>query len=337
MDARLRRALFPAVCLVLAACGKPTSSTDTGKPSVVAEVAGRSITVAELQAEAAHRATGRRELPAKEELLRELIQREQMLLRVREAGLDRDPAVRREIDNLLLRKLVAAEVDPRREAVAVTADEIRAEYESDSNRHTRPAQGRFAVLFLATGAKASETRLAEARARMDEARRRVMEEGTAVPPTSGTPGFGPWATNYSEDQASRHRGGDIGWVERGQHPPRFPEAVLQAGWDLATGAVSEVLEFPQGLYLIMKTDVRPESTVPLASVEAALRQTLLVRKRKAVEDSFRQELAGRFPVRIYEQTLASVNLPAPGASLAASNREPQPPGLPGPIESPHGN
>lgn len=329
-------ALTAAVCLLLPGCSKAKPTGEAGASPVVAEVGTRTISAQDLLAEADYRVKNGRPLPAKEQLLREMIEREALLQRARQAGLEQDPAFRREVESLLLRKFQATELEPRRESVAISDEAVKAEYEANRERHTRPAQARLALLFLAADAKASDDRKAELRARLEEGRRKFVALHP-TPPAALPNGFGPLAVEYSDDQVSRYRGGDLGWLVPGKHPARVPAAVAEAGWALPAGQVSEVMEAQGGFYVVVKTDSRPPSVTPLESVSTSLRQTLLVRERKAVEDAFQAETARRFPSKVHTQALATVTLPAPSAALAARNREPQPPALPGTNESSHGN
>ena len=51
-------------------------------------------------------------------------------------------------------------------------------------------------------------------------------EALALEP--GVPGFGGVAVNYSEDQDSRYRGGDIGWLQAGTIDGRWDRKVSEA-------------------------------------------------------------------------------------------------------------
>ncbi|MBX3745653.1 MAG: peptidylprolyl isomerase [Verrucomicrobiae bacterium] len=303
-------------------------------PRVVAEVGARQITALDIENEVARRTAARRPVPDKEALVREMVERAALLERARLGGLDEDPAIRHEMENLLIGRLLDRELNPRREAVQVLPDEVRAAYEADLDRYTRPAQARLAMLHLEVDSKASESRRAEARSRMEEAR----EQALLLPPPQrarGATGFGALSIRYSDDQISRHRGGDIGWYEEGQAPARLPSEVVETGWRLPIGVVSEILEGPSGYFLVMKIDERDRTITPFESVQASLRQTLLVRARKEIEEQFKHETARLVSSRVDSAAVASVTLPATDP-LVAQRRESKPPALPGSHESSNG-
>lgn len=325
------------VALLAAGCRPSPGTVETADPTVVAEVGARKITEADLLAEANLRAGNRRSVPDKEALLRDMIQREAVLQRASEVGLDQNPVVRREMENVLIRHLLATELDPKRESISVSSNEVSAEFEAHPERYGHPAQARFAILFRAIAPRATEVTRAEVRRRLEE----VASSGASAVVTDatpgGVPGFGSIAAEVSEDQVSRYRGGDIGWLSRGQVPSRIPARVIETGWSLAQGRPSGVLEETNGFYVILKTDVREPGRVSFAAVEPTLRQSLLVRKRKEAEEEYRAGIARRFPSRIHTNVLDALTLPEATSALTASNRQSQPPALPGTTESHHGN
>lgn len=326
------------LALLLGGCGKPAEKAAAPDPNVVAEVGSRQITLDDVKSEATRRSGGRRGLPEKQELVQGLVRREALLQRAQEAGLDRDPAVKWEMENVMIRRLLAAELDPRREAVTVSTNDVQAEYGSHPERYARPAQSRFAMLFRAVNPKASPETRASVRAVLEAARTRAVAAAMPQPPLPGTPpGFGTLAAEVSEDQVSRYRSGDLGWFGPDHGPARVPAQVYAAAWKLEEKAISEVLEAPEGFYVFIKTESRGPTQTSFATVEPSLRQSVLVRKRKETEESFYGEIARRFPARIHTNVLESLTLPESKSALTASNRHSQPPVLPGTTETSHGH
>ena len=58
------------------------------------------------------------------------------------------------------------------------------------------------------------------------------------------------AKKYSEDTESRHHGGDLNWIEKGQ----LNEAIETAAFNLEVGQTSEILQTPAGYHIIKITD-----------------------------------------------------------------------------------
>ena len=309
------------VCAV-AGCGERK-----GLPSalVLANVGDSQVTEVDFKSEIERRRKSGRPAEDKMTVLSDLVRHEALLQRARATGIEADPEVRREISNLLIGRLMDKELRQKQEDVTVSPGEIKSWYENHKAAYTRPAQTRLAVLKLELDSKATENRKAEVRKRMNEARNRVL----ADPPRGRGPsntGFGSLAVDYSDDQASRYRGGDIGWIETGRFPPRWPRDVLEAGLSLPLGQYSGVIEATGGVYLVTKTDRREAVVTPLADVEAVIRQHLISRKRQDLETACRDEAIRSIPAVIHTNALATLVMPSTGATTTPQSRLPLPPG-----------
>jgi hypothetical protein len=317
--------------LFLASCAKQET------PAYLAKVGDRAITAADLQNEIDRQKKTRRSVPDREEVLREMVRYEAQLLQARKAGLADDPQIRREIGLLLIGKLRERELSPRLESVQVTTNEVQAEYEQNIAKYTQPAKARVALLYLQVNPKASDARRAETMQRLQEARRRALEP--TAPTKRGpsvAPGFGTLAINFSDDQASRYRGGDIGWLEAGKFESRWPRPVLEAVFALKKQGMTDVIEADGGFYLGMKTDERDTSVTPLAKVEATIRHSLLLKKRREMEEAFSEDAVRLAEARIDQKALASFKL-KPTAAEVAQNGATQPPSFPFASEPAHEN
>ncbi len=313
-----------AVSLVLAClagCKKAEQSL------VLASVGQHQISMDDFRKEIERRQALRQPLPDREALLEEMIAHQALLQRARQAGLEQDPAVQREIQVLLISRLRERHLAARLAAVTVAPEEVKAAYDQDIARYTQPAQIRLALLFLKKDRLMSEAKAKELRSRMTEAREQAIAQPASGGRGPAAQGFGALAIRYSDDPASRYRGGDIGWMEPDNLKPRWPRAVLEAGAALEPGKVSDVIETEDGLYLAMKTDARPSRITPLDEVKTALHQSLLARKRRALEAGFRQEAAQQAGVRIHRDVLSSITMPA-AVAAHAQGQETNPPALP---------
>ena len=82
--------------------------------------------------------------------------------------------------------------------------------------------------------------------------------------------FAQKATQYSED-ASAPKGGDLGWVTRGQLDPTFEEAAL----NLRVGVVSGIIKTQFGYHLILVEARKPGGTAPFEASRARIREALM--------------------------------------------------------------
>jgi hypothetical protein len=296
---------FAGVAFFLAGCSPKSAPQGV----VLAKVGVHEITEMDFKREAERRLMAGQTLPAKGELLQDMILHESLLQRARAIGLENDPVIRRELDNLLIGKLMDKELGRKMDAIVVSPAEIKNYYEGNAVRYTKPELIRCSILSLGVDSKASEARKEEVRMRMVEARAKVL----ADPPRGRGPannGFGAFAVEYSDDQVSRYKGGDIGWLEVDNLPARLPRAVMEAGKALPIGQISDVIQTPGGVYLVMKTDRREAVTIPLGEVEGAIRQTLANQKRQVAGAAYRDESVRRASAEINQAALAALVIPA---------------------------
>lgn len=323
-SATFHRVLFAAAAaaglmMLGGGCSKPAAPED---PDVVARVGEGVIRVADVQAEAVRRMEIGRPLGDKGALLRELVEREALKQHALHLGLPDDPAVRRELDILLISKLRDRELLPRQQEVQITAAAVEAEYQRRIGDFTRPAQIRLAGLVLLCASNATAATQAETRARLEEARRQILANPAPGGRGPAAQGFGELAIRYSDDQASRYRGGDLGWITSAAEYSRWPSNVVQAAVALEKGQVSEVLPAADGFYLVMKTDERPPQVTPLAAVQENLRRQMESREREAVAQAYAQELVNAVQPQIYESRLETVEWPAARRNDAATGFQP---------------
>jgi hypothetical protein len=290
-------------------------------PELLATIGPRQIRTADFVREISRRGGSRQELLDRSALLHEMIVREALLVRARAAGLEKDPDFIREWQSLLIGCLRRRELEPRLADVAVSDLEIQAEYERDQAPFSRPAMRRLAILFVATHPQMDPEARARCQARIDEARRKVLAHAGSA----ALQGFGALAVEYSEDQTTRYKGGDLGWVEDGHDLGGYGPAVVRAGFALAkVGDVSDIIATDRGLYLVRLADLRPAQASPLEDVRERIRHLLWRDKQRQVEKDFVDRALSAVAVKIFEDALERVPPTSPGQRPAAA----APPGLP---------
>ncbi len=310
----------PLLALAAGIVFTPGCKENAADPSVLAKVGSRLIRLEDFKAEVEWRIKNHRPLPDRRELLDEMIARELLVQKARVAGVENDPYVRHGYESLLAGKLREQLLTPRVEALRVSPKEVQALYEKDMARNTRPAKAHLALVVIKTDPRMNAEKRMEAEKRIREAR----QLASVLPPS--TRGFGQLAIDYSEDQASRYKGGDVGWFDAGQTAYRWPAEVVAAGFSLQTnGLVSEVISAANGFYLVSKLESRETVTTPLEQLQASLERRLLTEKRQQTEAAFRQELHAAASVESFPQGLAEINYPA---TAVAKAEESTPPALP---------
>jgi parvulin-like peptidyl-prolyl isomerase len=241
-------------------------------------------------------------------LLDELVARETLVQAARKAGFEDDREVREQIRDILAAKVKERVLAPQLEAATVSDAEVQKAYEARRAEFTTPERAHLAVLFL----QAPAGDAAAVRQRLENAQSQIRQVSL-----KGEQSFGALAVEYSEDQETRYRGGDLGWVERGRHPQRIEPAVIETGFALTEpGTISDVIRGERGFYLVKLVERQGPSVAPLEKVEPAIRAGLLREKREQIEAKFVAKIRETVPVEVHPERLpASVPASAPAASL----------------------
>jgi peptidyl-prolyl cis-trans isomerase C len=328
MKIRLLIPVIFAAAALLSGCEKKPAAAATGSP-VVARAGDEVITVADVEKEVQRRLAKGVNVPEKSALIQEMLERLAAVASARQANLHADPETKHEMENVLIAKLRAQELETKLAALSVSEEEIRAAYEAGSGQLHRPAKVRLAMLQMQGGVNMSDAKRAELRARMEEALQKAAETPAEGGRGGAANGFGQVAVQYSDDQVSRYRGGDIGWLDEGVFSYHWPKEVLAAGYALEKGQRSDIIESAGNLYVVMKTDRRDGSTTPFAEAQNSLRRDLLAKKRAEIEAAFLAGNRSRTGAEVREEVLSTLNLPAvparPGA--VADNLPPALPGM----------
>ncbi|MCF7731521.1 MAG: peptidylprolyl isomerase [Akkermansiaceae bacterium] len=297
--------------LLVAGCGGPKKED----ASVLAKVGDREFRIADLDAEIARRTAARRPIPALPELLAEMVDYELLLQSARTAGLENDPEVRRTYHNLLIGAYKENELRPLLDAAVVSEAEVAAWYDANPERYRTEERARFGVIFVAVDPHASAENRRTLRERADEARTLALaDEGR---------GFVKAATRFSDDQSSRYKGGDIGWIKQGGANSRIPHSVIEVGFGLTAEDVSGVIETKEGYYLTKLLGQEPESQVPLEQVRGSIKAQLLLEKLAAITMEFQRSIRDRVGTEVFAARLSEIA----ASRGVAETPEPVPPAL----------
>ena len=314
---RAARWIILGAALALTSCREPPGTE--ADPNVLARVGPHSVTVEEFKTHLARRGGLRSGREHADALLEEMIDLEVLHAQALRMGLDRSPEIQRAWRNLLIGKLRKEALAPRLENLRVEPEEIVDYYEANRPRYRRPARVRVAVL----GRWIDPTTRQEARARLQRELAQARTEALERPPALET-GFGTLAIDYSEHQATRYRGGDLGWLEAGRSHAWLSPEILEGAFALnEPGEISEVLAASDGFYLLRLIDLHETQVVPLADLEESIRHQLLREKREQIDKAFVAEARRSLRIRTYPERLDTA-----AEGLARPVTESRPPALP---------
>ena len=297
--------------------GGDAGDSSSPQPDVLATVDEVAITLADFEAEVARRGGGSsfQTEAARRGLLDEMIRLEVLAAQARRAGYDAEHEMRSEMKHLLAGRYRENHLEPQLRDITVDDDEIESTYHEQADRFTIPAAVRAAIIKFAWTPTTSPDGRQRIRERAASAREAALRQ-------SESENFGALAAQHSDDQASRYRGGDLGWLVEGQPDARFEEPVLEAILALDPGTLSDLIETASGLYLIKVLDTRDAELRPLAEVAGAIRAEIQARKVDEATQRFHAEATNGLSIRIDENRLAAIEIP--GTEIVDTQRRPPP-------------
>lgn len=181
---------------------------------------------------------------------------------------------------ILINQLLEQEVG---DDVQVSPSEVAKFYEENPDRFQQPEAVRVSHILIAVPQGASEEQRKAAQAKAAEIAARARSGAS----------FAALAKQHSND-ASRERGGDLGFVVRGQAQKPFEEAAFA----LQPGEVSDPVETIYGFHVIKAAEKRPAQKVPFGQAAAQVEQYLLEQRRLEKTREFVNRLKASHRVEI---------------------------------------
>jgi len=269
---------------------------------IIANVGSQKITIQDFETEMKRRGSNRIAALDKKQLLDEMILRSSMVDQALQSGIHQQKDFVRMYENLLIGQYKKHYLKPKMDTVDLTSDEIQRHYSENIQKYTQPEKVRLAIIYMKTHSKMDDSKIQQITEKMNEALNQAKK------PMKGR-GFGRVAVQYSEDQVSRYKGGDIGWLYENRSY-RWDKKVLQAGFALSKiNDISDIVTTDKGLYIVKLLDRRPSKVTPFNKVKTRIRHKQLLDKRKETENNFEKRVREKTPVKIYHDVLDKVMLP----------------------------
>jgi peptidyl-prolyl cis-trans isomerase C len=247
-----------------------------GNSGTLAVIDGKPITVDIFRAEMARR-QGDFDGERKGALLDSMVRSELLFAAARNEKYENDPEVIAQVKQVMVGKYLRDNLEPKLAQLKATEQETEAYYYAHPAEFGSQAMVHAALIRIAVSPKATVGKRAELLKRAESAR----VEALALEP--GVPAFGSVAVKYSEEQDSRYRGGDIGWLQTGPMDGRWDKKVTDAIFALkAPGQVSPVIAATDGYYIVKLVETKGATVRPLAEVKEGVRYQVIQEKRKKV-------------------------------------------------------
>jgi peptidyl-prolyl cis-trans isomerase C len=234
-----------------------------------------------------------------------MIRREAVFAKAKAAGFDQRPDIQESVRRLIAGKFQEEQTKPQGAVEPVVAQqEIEQFYEEHQATYAAPAKARGAILFLKISPLADlqkkEQLMAKAQLLLDQAK------------TSSTRDFAKLVASISEDQATRYRAGDIGWVSRDTKTWQYDPAVIETLFTLEKpGEFAPLVPSKLGVYIVKLLEKQPAGVRPLAEVTNSIAYHLRKQKLDQCEQDFYASMKAGLDIHINEQMLESMRPPPP--------------------------
>ncbi|MDH7500367.1 MAG: peptidylprolyl isomerase [candidate division NC10 bacterium] len=267
--------MIPFLALIpLVGCGR-------GDGKVLAKVNQTQITAADLRKEIDqlpfHSRAALMSGEGQERLLEEMIKRELLLQEAERRKLDSQPELKARLEEsrrgILLNALLAQEILDK---VQVTGPEVRAYFDKHRDE-LETAEVHLKQILLKDSKEAEEI---HARLLKDEE-------------------FEKLARQFSADKLSASKGGDLGFVSRGQMVPELE----RAAFSLKPQEISRIIKTDKGYHILKLVGRRKTITLNYEEVRDRLQPYALAEKQRERLESWIQELRSRSRVKTYSSRL----------------------------------
>jgi peptidyl-prolyl cis-trans isomerase D len=162
-----------------------------------------------------------------------------------------------------------------RQRSPVTEDEEKVYYQSHIDQYKLEDRAHIAhILFKTVGMTDAEA--AEVKKKAEDVLNKAKHGGN----------FGDLAKQYSED-TSKDKGGDLGWIVRGQTVPEFEAAAFS----LPKGSISDLVKTQYGFHIIQVIDREQARTQTLDEVKASIVNQLQEQKAEQLGENVSTQIA----------------------------------------------
>jgi len=303
-----KRIIFVGLIFTLTVAGgcdsgrKKEAAVDSGPAA--AAVGGESISVEALNAYIEQRlsgVSGTIDEAFVQRCLQELVTTRSLAREARRQELDRQPAVRREIDQLLAGRLLHEKVIGPVSRRQITDEEIASYYKEHIHAYSRPEQIRLGDIFIA----AAENEDLELRKAKREEAEAILREASAV--AGERNGFSALVREHSSKHPL-YRLGDTGFFDRQGDPQGLDPSFVDAAFSISDkGAVFDrVIETKDGFHIVMLVSRRSAVEQELEAVAAEIRQKIRREETNRKKQEFIASITARTKVKIHEEELQAL-------------------------------
>jgi peptidyl-prolyl cis-trans isomerase C len=167
-------------------------------------------------------------------------------------------------------------------AISPSEEDLQEYFEENKPQFASPEMVRARHILIKVAQDAPEEEVAAAQSRIEELQAK-LDEGAD---------FAELAQQYSEDEGSASKGGDLGWFQRGQMVKEFEETAFA----LEPGQVSDIIRSQYGFHIIKLEDRREAAT--FEEVKDKVRSAYLEDQKETRFDEWYEEVRQAAEIQI---------------------------------------
>ena len=212
-----------------------------------------------------------------------------------------EAVLREEADNqIVVQKFLEAQVASK---VTVSDQTARQFYDKNKSSMTAPERVHLRHIVVQVAQNAPPADKAKAKTKADEIYKKAQ----------GGEDFAKLVTQYSDDPASKGRGGDIGWIVKGQTVPQFEAAAfaLKKPNDLAPP-----VETRSGYSVLQLVERQAAGEIPFDQVKPRLVALLKQQQVQKILQARAEELRGKAKVEVFTLEVPGLHPLRPGTASA---------------------
>ena len=308
-------AMLCAGAVMHAACHDTKSARASQKPEDLQEVLARIddtvITVGDFQDRINKQSPYVRarytSMERKKEFLDNLVRFEVLAKEAQKKGLDKDPEVVRTMKQVMIQKLLKDEFD-KLTLKDISDGDCKKYYDAHPEEFNKPEEARVSMILVKDAATAKKV-LADARIKGVD-----------------NQGFRNLVAEYSIDQPTKERGGDLRYFD--QSTKEVPKEIVQAAFKLQNiGDNSEPVKTGGGVAILKLTGRRKALSRSFDEVKEQIRNKLYREKRQDSMEQYVKDLRNKATIKIDEGKLAKVQIEgAPAGAFPGPGLPPPGPG-----------
>lgn len=210
---------------------------------------------------------------AKVTLLKRLIEGIVISKMAKDERFDQRPEIKEQIELIIqdflateyIKKKVIADID-------VSEEDMKIFYKAHVEDYSNPLRVRARHILVSVGKSASAEDKKKSLEKAKEILKKIREGED----------FDKLASEFSDDQASKKKGGDLGFFSKGKMHPQFEDVVFS----MKPGEVSDIVETPFGFHIIRLEERKEPATEPFEKVKDQIRERMLSELRKVRVSEF---------------------------------------------------